>query len=100
MPDAPFNPRVVLDAAAMSETGVTLHFETSEAVRAFQIKLSVARRAEQKKLALSVKKFQDMLNLTGWENIVTRTLESNRLWVGVKTLAAFGIARINGMNGA
>lgn len=119
MPDAPFNPRDVLDAAAASETGVTLQFKdghhlvhydgidtwgtvavsASEACRAFQIKLSAARRAEQKKLALSARVLNDMLRLTGWENIVTRTLDGNRLWVGVKTIAAFGIERINGMDG-
>lgn len=99
MLDAPFNPRVVLDAAAMSETGVTLHFESAEAARAFQIKLSAARRAEQKKLALSVRVLNDMLNLTGWENLVTRTFAGNRLWVGIRTHVAFGIERVNGMNG-
>ena len=97
--EPPFDPRTILDAAAGMDTGLTIHFKSAEERRAFQILLSATRRAEQKRLALSVRKWDDLLALTGWENIVTRSLDGCKLWVGIQTRDCFGIGRINGLNG-
>ena len=98
MSDTPFDPRTILDVAATQESGLTLHFNDVAACRAFQVLLSATRRTAQRKLATNINRWDDLLNLTGWENISTKTLEGCKLWVGVRTKTDFGISRINGMN--
>lgn len=78
-------PGAVWTLAATTSRGLTIRFESPQALKAFQVRLVRFRAREAERLAP---------HETGWEGLTTRRKGECALWVGPMSAEALGITKI------
>jgi len=92
-------PTEALEAAIMTENGITLTFDRAEALHSYRTRLY--RRIQQREKQ-NEREYMEMLQAgmhdaviqpTGWENIAIRKTGLN-LWIGLESMENFGITNV------